>query len=225
MAGALESSGSLLRAIHIAAGFLALLCFWVPLVVTKGNRTHRTVGRVYVWAMFVAAITAIALAPIRMAQRPVERWGFTLFLAFIAVLAFASAFHGVRILKQKTRTGPHSALVDFVPPTLLAAGGVALFAFGAAKGFALGVFFGPVGVLVAIPQLRRLRAAPQEKQWWLLGHLASMLVASITTVTAFMVVNARHFLPSYTMLAWMAPTLLGIPLIAYWRRAVRSRAT
>jgi uncharacterized membrane protein len=221
--GALETSASLFRGLHIAAGFAALLCFWVPLVVTKGNRTHRTVGRVYVWAMFVAAATAIVLVPIRMSQRPVDRWGFTLFLAYIAVLAFASAFYGVRVLKQKKRTGPHTALVDFVPPVVLAVAAVGLFAFGMTAGFQLGLFFGPVGLLVAIPQIRNLRATPEGKQWWLLSHLSSMLVASITTVTAFFVVNAGHFFPTYKMVAWVAPTIIGVPLISYWRRRYRAQ--
>ncbi len=222
MDGVLEVAASLLRAIHIAAGSVALVCFWVPLVVTKGNRKHRRVGRVYVWAMFVAAATAIAIAPIRMAERPVERWGYPLSLAYIAVLSFASAFYGVRVLGQEKRTGPNTSVVDLAVPTLLAVGAVGIFAYGVTTGFRLGLFFAPIGLLVAIPQLRSLRAAPSEKRWWLVDHLVSMIGSCIATVTAFLVVNAGRFLPGYTMLAWLTPTIVGVPLIAYWRRSFKA---
>ena len=40
-----------LRGLHIVAGSLALVVFWVPLAVAKGSRWHRRVGWVFVAAM------------------------------------------------------------------------------------------------------------------------------------------------------------------------------
>ena len=62
----MDTAASLLRALHIAAGVVALLTFWVPLVVTKGNAVHRRVGWAYVGARYVAAATALLIAPIRL---------------------------------------------------------------------------------------------------------------------------------------------------------------
>jgi hypothetical protein len=49
-----------------------------------------------------------------------------------------------------------------------------------------------------------------------------MMVSCIGTVTAFFVVNAVYLLPAYTFVAWVTPTVVGIPLIVYWRRAYRT---
>ena len=43
----------LLRGVHIAAGSLALVSLWVPLVSRKGGSVHRRAGRVFVIAMAV----------------------------------------------------------------------------------------------------------------------------------------------------------------------------
>lgn len=48
LCGMLEASIAVVRSIHIVAGVIALCTFAVPLLVPKGNRTHRRAGWVYV---------------------------------------------------------------------------------------------------------------------------------------------------------------------------------
>jgi hypothetical protein len=214
----MENAASALRFVHITAGITALAVFWVPLLVTKGSLVHRRVGWVYVVAMFVAAATALLVVPIRIAQRS-RGWGMPLFLAYIAVLAFTAAFYGVRVLRQKKRTGVHDVVVDWVPPCVLLASTLGIAAYGIANGFWLPVYFAPVGLVVALPQLRALRTKPDLKGWWLVQHLTAMLISCITTVTAFVVVNAGRFLGAGRHpVAWLGPVIVGGVLVAYWKR-------
>jgi uncharacterized membrane protein len=113
-------------AVHIAAGAVALLVFWVPLVTKKGGRTHRRAGWVYVAAAATLATTGFLLCiPLVSGGSPL-RWRAGIFLAYVSVLAGASAQLGVRALRTKGRAGASRGAIDLVPPLLLVAGGVAL---------------------------------------------------------------------------------------------------
>jgi hypothetical protein len=53
---------------------------------------------------------------------------------------------------------------------------------------------------------------------WLLYHIGRISGAYIATLTAFLVVNVQTE-PAY--IAWLLPTVLGSPLISYFRRKYR----
>ncbi len=108
-------------AVHIAAGTVALLVFWVPLVTKKGGRTHRRVGWVYVAAAATLAITGFFLCIQLVSGGSPLRWRAGIFLAYVSVLAGASAQLGVRALRTKERAGASRAAIDLIPPLLLVA--------------------------------------------------------------------------------------------------------
>ena len=219
----MEQAVEILRAVHIAAGFLALAVFWLPIAVPKGNAIHRRAGLVYVYAMFAVAVTALAIAPLRLVLWPREAWGRPIFLAYIALLSFTSAFYGWRVLKQKQRKTPHEGRWDLAVPALLLVSTLALAGYGLSTGFKLALYFVPVGLLVSVPQLRVLRSAPVSKTWWLVEHLSVMLVSCIATLTAFLVVNVGRLTGSSgSPLVWLAPTFVIVPLIIYWQRLFKA---
>jgi hypothetical protein len=51
-----------LRWMHVTAGGLALLLFWVPAIAPKGGRTHIRAGWFYVVCMSVVVVTAFAMS-------------------------------------------------------------------------------------------------------------------------------------------------------------------
>lgn len=50
---------ALLRLVHIGAGSLGLLFFWIPIFAKKGGRVHLAAGRVFVWLSMVIVATAV----------------------------------------------------------------------------------------------------------------------------------------------------------------------
>ena len=72
---------TILVGLHVLGGFVALVSLPVPLLAKKGGVLHVRAGRVYVGAMVLASSSAIAIAPVRMLQRPVEEWRGPIFLA------------------------------------------------------------------------------------------------------------------------------------------------
>ena len=51
-----------LRWLHVAAGGLALILFWIPAIAPKGGRTHIRAGWFYAACMSVVVVTALAMS-------------------------------------------------------------------------------------------------------------------------------------------------------------------
>ena len=206
-------------AVHIAAGAVSLLAFAVPLVTKKGGRTHRRVGWIYVAAAATVAVTGLlSCIPLVSGGSP-WRWRAGIFLAYVSVLAGASAQFGVRALRTKERTGASRRAIDLVPPLLLVAGGLALATFGIHRSIILYVLFAALGVVLGMAQLRFWLTPPAHERAWFLAHMTGMGTSCITTVTAFIVVNARSFgMRTFDLPLWAGPIAVLAVGLTLWRR-------
>jgi hypothetical protein len=101
---------------------------------------------------------------------------------------------------------------------------IAIAGYGIARRVPLFVAFAPVGLLVGGGQLYYWMRPPTTRLHWWFEHMGSMLASSIGALTAFLVVNApRLGLGRFSIAAWLAPTLFGVPLTAVWTRYYRRR--
>ena len=203
--------------VHIVAGAVALLVFWIPLVTKKGGRTHRAFGWVYVAAAATVAVTGIGSAVRLVVEASGPHRGRAwagLFLVYVGLFAAESALLGVRALCPKARLTRLGRLVDLTPPLLLVAGGVFLAALGIAEGRLLVVLFATLGVAQGLAHIRAWRTPSPSREGQLLAHLGAMGTSCITTVTAFVVVNApRLGMRRFDPIVWFVPiVLLGLGL-------------
>jgi uncharacterized membrane protein len=197
--------------LHIATGFAALFAGLGALATRKGGRRHRLFGRGYVYSMAFVSASAVALYAI---QPSFTR----LLLGLVAVFSFYFAFSGYRVLARKRpRDAPDrldwGAVALFAASSLVLAGfGATLYLDGASFGTVV-LVFGGIGVVFGANDLRWLRRGPERGEW--LGeHLTRMGAGYIATVSAFSAVNFQ-FLPFVPR--WLWPTLLGTPLLFYFR--------
>ena len=78
-------------------------------------------------------------------------------------------------------------------------------------------WFPLIGVLSGAAGLRYWLKAPRERMHWWYQHMADMIGTCIAALTAFLVVNARSLgMPRFSLLVWLAPTLVGVPAIVLW---------
>ena len=212
-------------AVHIAAGAVSLLVFSVPLVTKKGGPMHRRAGWIYVTAAATVAVTGL-LSCIPLVSGGPSRWRAGIFLAYVSVLAGASAQFGVRALRTKGRSGASRRALDLIPPLLLVAGGVLLAAFGLHRSIVLYVLFAALGVALGAAHLHFWLTPPAHGRARFLAHMTGMGTSCITTVTAFIVVNARRFgMHPFDLALWVGPiTVLAIGL-TLWRRHYAARST
>lgn len=198
--------------IHVATGVLAVLAGIGALVTAKGQRRHRRAGTVFVASMGAVVATVFLL----LAFDPTS---VRAFLTLVAVFSGYLAFSGYRVLSRKRpsdepRTADWAAAVAVVLSCLALGGwGVAQLTTGAAFGTVL-VAFGGIGLVLGGGDLRRFRAADRSGDW-LPFHLTRMLAAFVATVSAVSAVNLTGTLG---FVAWLWPTVVGTPLIAYWAR-------
>ncbi len=209
---------------HIAAGAVALSVFWLPLVTRKGGAAHRRAGRVYVVAAATIAATGLLNCARMLTDDNPDNDRAALFLAYIGVLAGANALLGVRALGTKRRVTGSRSPMDLAPATLLVAGGLVVGAFGATLGAPLFVVFAALGVTLGVTQLRFWLRPPTTRQDWFYAHMSGMGGSCITTITAFLVVNAHRFgLGIFDLVVWIAPGLAGGVGLAMWRRYYEKR--
>ncbi|WP_135829215.1 DUF2306 domain-containing protein [Halorussus halobius] len=196
--------------LHVAAGVLAVLAGLSALVTAKGGRRHRLAGRTFVASMgLVVATTFLILA--------LGPTSFRVFLALVAVFSGYLAFSGYRVLSRGP-AGDDPGAVDWAAAVGVAVAclglggwGVVRLAGGSSFGVVL-VAFGAIGLAFGVNDLRRFRASERPESRVAL-HLTRMLGAFVATVSAVSAVNLTGALG---VVAWLWPTAVGVPLIAYW---------
>jgi hypothetical protein len=234
-----------LRWVHIAAGGLALILFWIPAIARKGGRLHIRAGWFYVACMSVVVVTALAMSglafaiplAVRRIARPLspselshflrgQRVSAT-FLAYLAGVTLAAGWQGIWAVETKRepkamRT-PFSLALNVV--VLLAGLTVLFLGIKYRSGPLIGL--SPIGPFIAAGNLRYLLRGPQSRMHWWYEHLSSMIATGIAGYTAFLVFGGARLFPSvarsqlYTIF-WILPVLIGVPVIsmtvAYYQR-------
>ncbi len=198
------------RYLHISAGFVGFFMAPAALAVRKGGAAHRRWGRVFFWAMAVAGTTALAGA----------QHIHSLFLLLTAVFSLYMAGFGYRSLFLKQLAwDARVAAFDWAVAGLGLAVFLGTVAYGVRAGNVPVAVFGALGALTAARQLRGYaRAGRWTKNQWLLNHISGFMASYIAAVSAFSATSLR-FIPFPYNFLW--PTLVGIPVIAWWQRRVR----
>ena len=147
-----------------------------------------------------------------------------LFFTYLGVMSAASASTGVRVLRAKTRTAAHRNPVDVGLSAMVLLMGLFTGAWGLALNLPLLWGFAPVGIFAGTSGLWYWLRPPQERMHWWFEHMGAMVGSGIGTVTAFLVVNARHFGVNGMQLAlFLGPTVVGVTGLKLWERYYRRR--
>lgn len=195
--------------IHVASGFTALLSGLIIFILKKGGRNHKTIGRVFFYAMLLVVFSAIVVAVINS----------NLFLILIAGFSLFMNYSGYRSIKNK------SLKPNFLDWTILIIGTVNTFLMIYSMNIILMVF-GGISVALVIKEFRTFikttRNQPIPKMAWLKRHIGMMMGTYLATITAF-IVTAGPRTSWYEMiqpqwLPWVLPTIILTPMIAFYTR-------
>lgn len=203
--------------IHIAAGILGFFVAPGALLTVKGGVWHRRWGKIYFWAMTVAATTAMMLSSFGLHVNP--------FLTLVGVLSFYTAYSGYRVLYQKRPAqGQGPKFYDWVIALIVTAAGFVFIGAGIVKPTPLfarlstvAMVFGLICLLMGVQDIARFLRPSSDKNFWWYTHMGRMLGSYIAANTAFLVINSRHFdvgLPSWVW--WLFPGAIIGPLSVVW---------
>lgn len=141
---------------------------------------------------------------------------FRIIPTLVAIFSGYLAFSGYRALSRK-RPSSTAHLIDWVAATsvILACGGLDVWGVGWILdgnpfGIVMTVFAG-IGIVFGTMDMCSFYGDDHGE--WMVNHLQRMSGAFIATVSA---VSAVNLTPALGILAWLLPTIPGVPLIAYW---------
>ncbi len=148
------------------------------------------------------------------------------FLFFISVFAFSALWHGLHVLKLKTRQGPMVKLSTMGPPLILIAiaGGTSLF--GLSSGSPLLTWFPLIAVRSAWKQIDYWKRQPENRRHWWYAHMVGMFTACIATLTAFFVTAVPRLVPSVatdSIFLWITPAAVMVPILRAWMHYYRRK--
>lgn len=206
---------TLLLVLHIIGGFIALITGFIASVTPKGGTRHRQSGRMYFWGMTVVFITAVVVGAYR------EKW----FLFMVGFFSYYLVVRGYRILYlKKLDAGQKAGWLDWSIVSIAMTFGASLVTWSFLswpKGLAtVALVFGMICIVFSAKDVHLFVKGPNQKSYWLFGHIASMGAGYVATWTAFVVTNV-HFLPS--VVVWLAPTVIGTICISFTIRKYQAK--
>ena len=214
----MEKLSTILIVLHVIAGFTAFFLGPIAIFTNKFGRSHRITGRIFSIAMTVVFVTAVV----------VSIYKSNTFLFMVAMFSFYSVVSGIRILKLKSLgTKKKAKWYDWAIHgtffmtcvCFLVFAGYLVNQHGIIPLAILSGLFAIGGFASVRTNLKPFFRTEQPKIFWLDYHRANMIGAYIATVTAFSA-QQMHFMPF--LLQWTWPTLVILPLSAYFNRKYRS---
>lgn len=202
---------SILVAIHVGAGCVGLVTFWLAAALRKGTRLHRRIGGTYLLALCVVMATTPFLAAAAFAAgQPATGT----FLAYLTVITATAAWSAWRAIRDRAAPAAFFGRGYVALAWLNLASGAVVLALGIGTGQLVLVGMSVIGLALGVDRLRRARNPVTGPGWWLRQHYAAILGCAVATHIAFLSIGLRKLLPEWATLTpylgWFAPLAAAI---------------
>ncbi len=210
---------SILIAIYIHAFFggLGLITGIGSVIVKKGSKIHKRLGKLFSIGMLTSSIISLPIAWMPKHINP--------FLFLIGLFTIYLVITGNRALTFKPKLKEKATLLDtsisgsmLVISIIMILLGVFGF-FQKIDNSILYLFFGVFGLLLTIKDFYFFKKYKKQKNAWLLNHISKITGALIASITAFIVAG----LGIGNLIAWTLPSILGTFYIAYWSKQYKRK--
>ena len=228
-----------LRWVHVLAGAVGLVLFWVPIFSRKGSPLHKQFGRGFLWCVNIIGVSALVSVTVNLllpalqgrAVSQLPMFGFLLFLGYLGISVLISGWYMRHVvLNKQNMTGLRRPLA-WACVWLSGASSVLLLAVAIglpSKASAVMLALSPIGFLNMWSMRRHLLSPQREAKAWFYEHMGQGIGLGIAFHTAFFVFGARSVLSvwldgAWGVLPWIAPAVIGITANVLWERAYRRR--
>ena len=200
--------------IHIIGGATGLLTGIFNMIAKKGDSRHRTVGKIFLFAMLTTGLSSLVLSTINP----------SLFMFMVGIFTVYMLGTGNRYLHLKMlNENQKPKIIDWTLTIAMMLAGVLFIGIGALSVLKSNLFglvfitFGFIGLLFVRHDFKNYTGKSHLLNYWLSEHLQRMIGAFIASTTAFLVVNAKYLPESIPLvLYWLLPTIIFTPLIIRW---------
>lgn len=211
--------------LHVLAGTVGLVSFWVPVGARKGSVRHRSWGRIACRGFIIAGFLAIAMALLSLfgseqrlpmiKDRVLFDGLFGWMMLYLGMLTIGFAHYGLAVVEHRNdrpalRGWRHQAVFAAVVALALQCG-----VYGISTGQPLMALIALVGLIAVATQQRYIWRRDVTGGSHVPEHFRSLLGMGISAYTAFMSVGMIRLVPDqvFNPLVWAIPSLVGIGLI------------
>ncbi len=229
-----------LRWIHILAGGVGLIAFWIPVFLKKGSINHKKIGKIFVNAGYVVVVAGSLVLLLKLIalygngnsfQENKNSIALVMFLGYLCLTTAAILRHGMLVLSHKKEQTIHGTLLNYIFSygCLIASAVLVLFGLIAQPDSSILLYaMSPVGIVTYLQINAYISGKKRSKRQWWYEHLSAMLIAGIAFHTAFLVFGSARFIDlglsgMLAIVPWLAPTFIGVPAIAIWERHYRKK--
>lgn len=212
---------------HICAGTLALISFWMPVVMRKGSPGHIRWGRIFAYSVYVAAALACLMGLLNLTlengrhptliNRALFNGLFGWMMIYLGLLSLLLVRYGLGAV-QNRRTPERNRSVF----ALISMAGVLIFALicavqGALLAQPLMIALAVLGIIAVITFARAALWPSLSRSGFLAEHIKAMIAAGISAYTAFLSVGLLRIVPEqvFNPLVWAVPSVVGVMLIIH----------
>jgi len=220
--------------IHIVAGAVGLVAFWVPVFGRKGGDAHRRWGRVFARCIMAAGVCAVVMSLVtlgwpldthpKLTDAAMVRGLFGWMMLYLAALTISLVWHGMSAVALKNRHGEHRRWLPVALQLLVVALALNCAIQGLRIGQPLMMGISIVGFASAGTNLWFMFARAPWRLQHLIEHFKASVGAGISVYTAFFAFGAVRLHPSsaFDPLLWAAPLCVGLGII-FWHFAKTMR--
>jgi hypothetical protein len=222
--------------LHILAGSLGLVSFWIPVASRKGSLQHRQWGRVFTWSMLVTGTAAIGIS-ISTLIDPVNthphlqnaewiRGIFGWMMLGLAVLTLNLAWYGRCCLVNKNDHHQNLEWRNVALQALLLVASVNCAWQSLRIGEPIMLGMPAIGLATVASNLVFMLKREPASIDWLKEHIKALVGAGISVYTAFFAFGAVRTIPTLALHPglWSIPLIVGLALIIYHRLQVERQA-
>lgn len=205
--------------IHAFLGGLGLISGIGSIIVKKGSKPHKILGKLFSIGMLLSTLISLPIS-----WMPDHE---NIFLFLIGLFTMYLVVSGNQILsfksKQKTQAQIRDKLISGVM-LVVSMIMILIGVYGLIKGnssYLLFVFFGGFGLFLSLRDFRFYNNLKTKRHTWLMNHVGKMVGAFVASVTAFIVagIGIGH------IIAWISPTILGTAYIMYWGKKLNLKSS
>lgn len=200
--------------IHAFFGGLGLITGIGSVLVKKGRKPHKIMGKLFSIGMLTSSLISIPISCLPNHENP--------FLFIIGLFTIYLVISGNQILTFKSQNKQKALSIDkiisasmlilSIPMVLLGVYGL----FAGSSSHFLYLFFGGFGLSLSIRDFMFYKNCKTKQKEWLSNHIGKMIGAFIASITAFIVAG----LGIGNLIAWILPSVLGTIYIIYWRKKI-----
>jgi hypothetical protein len=221
--------------LHILAGSIGLITFWVPVVGRKGGRQHKRWGLVFTRTMLATGAAALGISACTLIDPvathphlPDAEWVRGIFgwmMQGLALLTVNLAWYGWLCIRNKNDHRGNLEWRNLALQVLLTIASLncAWQSYRADIPLMLGM--PAIGLATVATNLWFLFKPARGRMDWLKEHIKALVGAGISVYTAFFAFGAVRTVPALALHPglWAIPLVVGLSLIIFHQRTV-SRA-